>query len=132
MQPRTLRPATRSYGISVVLALVTACAFREPDCAGSSVASDASVVPDPNSPNCNPCDEVCACTPGAVADNGAFFGCPQAMTVCDNSGLWTYDCEGTACDASPPRDLSVADSEDAPGDVTNDVDFEGSPDAPDD
>jgi hypothetical protein len=43
--------------------------------------------------------------------------------TCDESGLWRFDCEGTACDAGHSGVDATVDANDAP--------IEGAADAPD-
>ncbi len=117
-------------GLTLAVALVTACAFQEPD---NIEGADASLnaTSGPYAPDCNPCNEVCACTPGAQGHNGAFYGCPQEVTACGADGLWTFDCEGTACDASTRHADATGDDADdgaSDGDALGDGPSEG--DAP--
>jgi hypothetical protein len=124
-----VRTLVRRSGLTLGVALVTACAFQEPDCTDNIEGADASLnaTSGPYAPDCNPCNEVCACTPGAQGHNGAFYGCPQDVTACGADGLWTFDCEGTACDASPGRADATGDDAEAEA-SDSDAAEDGSPD----
>jgi hypothetical protein len=91
-------------------------------------ASDGAVI---EGPDCNPCFQFCACTPGQM-----LYSPAQCMTfTCPPNGVWgAMGCTGPSMcvDASDEQPAAMDAATDASGDAATDAHGDASGDAPSD
>jgi hypothetical protein len=117
-----------TVSLGVLAAAWVACSSNHSGGSGTvDAASDSpldTTTGDDSSPDCNPCYQMCPCSPGSTSS--LVTGSCMVYT-CGASGMWMFECLGLGCpddsglDAEPQGDGGSEAASDAASDVATDA-----------